>query len=501
MKKIYLLGILVVMLSGCDHFLDRTPYDNMDEDIVFEKLEHVQGALYGVYDAISHENYYGRQVYAYEAAKGPDFYVNSGTGNRFERENGYQESSSSGGFAIDTWEQLYGVVKATTNIIGRIDNVPGNEEEKKRIKGEAHALRGLTYFDLMRMFAYPPIFSCPGGAKYEDKYKKGVPVVLTIEELNSVITTPIGRSDAATCYEKILHELNQAKTCLKGMPVKQGEISYYAVCALLSRVYLYLGKWEEAITEGELALGGKSKMMDYSEYKTNYYKPFCKENIWELAYTATDNLSTAALNYIIRYPTIDNPEDPKDGKVSAKQGYAANSINSLWMNIVKKDAKDVRRYLNCDNRKGKGCRRYIGDPTHYQHNIPVVCLAEVYLNLAEAYAESSRPNGLKTALDYMNEVHEARTDETFEGGLLTKQELIDAILLERRKELVLLGHTYWDCFRRAIPFKRERKGCVTAANENIDYTLPQVVYPIPENEMDANPNIRGEQNPGYAPYQ
>lgn len=43
MKKIYLLGILVVMLSGCDHFLDRTPYDNMDEDIVFEKLEHVQG--------------------------------------------------------------------------------------------------------------------------------------------------------------------------------------------------------------------------------------------------------------------------------------------------------------------------------------------------------------------------------------------------------------------------------------------------------------------------
>ena len=242
-------------------------------------------------------------------------------------------------------------------------------------------------------------------------------------------------------------------------------------------------------------------MMDYSEYKTNYYKPFCKENIWELAYTATDNLSTAALNYIIRYPTIDNPEDPKDGKVSAKQGYAAYSINSLWMNIVKKDAKDVRSYLICDNRKGKGCRRYIGDPTHYQHNIPVVCLAEVYLNLAEAYAESSRPNGLKTALDYMNEVHEARTDETFEGGLLTKQELIDAILLERRKELVLLGHTYWDCFRRAIPFKRERKGCVTAANENIDYTLPQVVYPIPENEMDANPNIRGEQNPGYAPYQ
>ena len=120
----------------------------------------------------------------------------------------------------------------------------------------------------------------------------------------------------------------------------------------------------------------------------------------------------------------------------------------------------------------------------------------MYLTLAEAYAEDDK---LPIAISYLNNVTEMRLDSTF--LVSTKTQLISDILKERRKELVMEGHTFWDHFRRAIPFDREEEGNVNSESAHIDFiTQHQVVYPIPQNEMESNPNIRDQQNPGYEPY-
>lgn len=500
MKKYYIFFVLFLLVNaGCDDFLDRKSFTQMDEGEVFKTVANLQGALTGVYDKLSDADFYGRHIQAYEASKGPDFFVLSSSGNRYEKENAYDETSSSAGFATDTWSKFYNTIKATILIIDQVDQAEGTDAEKGRIKGEALALRGLTYFELMRNFAYPPIFSFPGKSRYADQYKFGVPVALTIVDLKRIEEKPEGRKDAKYCYEEVIvKDLTAAKDLLKQYGQGEGKyLSYPAVCALLSRVYLYMEKWEAA---RDVALEGLSatnaKMIEYKEYANNYYKPFGNESIWELQYAETDNNGTNALNYLLRYQTVDKPGDPKDGQVASEVGYGAYGLQDAWVDLVKEVEGDARTYLVCKTRDGyNGCRKYIGNP-HYLHNIYMVRLPEFYLNLAEAYAELGSPE----AAEMLNNVYEKRTDKEFDATGLDKAGLIGAILKERRKELVLEGHTFWDYFRRAIPFDREPEECIDNSTSHIDYTRPQVVYPIPEQEMDANPAIRKEQNPGYSEY-
>jgi hypothetical protein len=122
---------------------------------------------------------------------------------------------------------------------------------------------------------------------------------------------------------------------------------------------------------------------------------------------------------------------------------------------------------------------------------------------AEAYSET--PGQETMALNYLNQVYSNRTGTTLTG--LTGQSLRDAIFNERRRELALEGHSIWDYLRKNRSFTRDASHFTVVT---IDPTTPagrdaelfhKVVSPIPITEMDANPNIRDQQNPGYAPYQ
>ncbi|TVR37053.1 MAG: RagB/SusD family nutrient uptake outer membrane protein, partial [Balneolaceae bacterium] len=62
---------------------------------------------------------------------------------------------------------------------------------------------------------------------------------------------------------------------------------------------------------------------------------------------------------------------------------------------------------------------------------------------------------------------------------------VDQILAERRVELAFEGHRLFD-------IKRTR-GSVGAFPWNADI----LVFPVPQREMDANPALEGQQNPGY----
>ncbi len=496
-NKILLFTLLIALFAGCDDVLDKTPYTSVPTETLFEDIEGANITLIGVYNALSSSDYYGRLMYAFEGSKGPDFYVED-TGNRFQEENGYRESSTLDAYANDAWDQIYSVVMLCNNILHYIDLIDADADEIAAVKGQALALRGLAYFDLMRLFAYPPTFSVPGGDNYADKYKWGVPLMISKEDNEAAVKNPPVRSDAQTCYQQIVTDLQAATVNLQDYSNGTFFISGRTANALLARVYLYLGDWNNAISVGEQALGDNS-MLKYSDFKTKYYIPLNSENLWELGYSSTDNLGSNSLNSLIRNPTIDDPSSPDDGKIAEDVGYAGYGGNVYLRAVLNEVDGDVRQYLICDNELGKntGIRKYIGDGNHAVHNIYMVRLPEVFLTLAEAYAEQG--TNLDKAVEYLNNVYEARTNIEYTAPATTDI-LIADILKERRKELVLEGHTFWDHFRRAIPFDREAEGNVSSDVAHIDYTQAQVVYPIPMNEMEANPNIRDQQNPGYAPY-
>ena len=112
-------------------------------------------------------------------------------------------------------------------------------------------------------------------------------------------------------------------------------------------------------------------------------------------------------------------------------------------------------------------------------------------------AEAAYHTGNAAAKQYLNAVATQR-DPDFAGYNSTGAALLEDILLERRKELAFEGHRYWDLAR----YNRD----VERVNLEDNYTgVPLVIeadnfrriLPIPQSELDANPNIRDQQNPGY----
>jgi hypothetical protein len=130
-------------------------------------------------------------------------------------------------------------------------------------------------------------------------------------------------------------------------------------------------------------------------------------------------------------------------------------------------------------------------------NIKVIRLSEVYLVAAEAALRKSTPDA-ELAAEYLNEIRkrapslEPATAETVS---------LDMILDERSKELVCEGHRFWDMIRnnRTIYFD-DFLGNVnlTDREHSIDRTSHLTILPIFTAELNANPDIAKQQNPGYS---
>jgi hypothetical protein len=119
--------------------------------------------------------------------------------------------------------------------------------------------------------------------------------------------------------------------------------------------------------------------------------------------------------------------------------------------------------------------------------------AEMYLIRAEARAMQG---GAKTvgALEDLNTLRAARINN-YVPEVLAGAALMDAINKERQKELFLEGHRWFDLKRTTRTITRT--DCGTANTCTLAPTSRTWVWPIPTGEIDANPNMAGQQSPGY----
>jgi hypothetical protein len=120
---------------------------------------------------------------------------------------------------------------------------------------------------------------------------------------------------------------------------------------------------------------------------------------------------------------------------------------------------------------------------------------EMYLIRAEARAESGNFTGAGSAESDLNDLRAARIDSYAPVTFVSKAEAIDAIILERFKELAFEGHRFWDLKRRGLPVERFGADAPTTTGATLPANNFRFVIPIPEIEMQANSLMI--QNPGY----
>ena len=512
MKRLFIILYSVTALtvcSGCDSLLDKPSYTGLEGENVTTTQEGLSLLLSGIYDAVSHYSYYGATLYLYDATKSPDFYMRDvGGGFSFKTENAYTTSSNVNGNSRNLWLKCYNVIRNCTILLESIDDATGTIENLRKIKGQAYALRALAYFDLLRCFAYPPKYSCTWGSSYQDMFALGVPIINSMAMAYNIKDHTVTRSSADECWHMVADDMEKAFNLLEDSETEQGHIGPAAALALRIRIALYMEDYKGVVDFGKKWLNlyeGNYSMIPYEGYSSHYYQAFNSESIWEIKYSEIDNLGGNSINYWVRKQTYNIPGSPLDGTVSKDVGYAKLGLTSgtasSAIECLNAYSGDVRKYLICTLgipfSDALSLRKYVGIPYHSVHNIPVVRLPEIYFNLAEAYYKRANYNAAREMLSKVTSVR--RRDNSPSVSKL------EDILDERRREFMLEGQNYFDYFRNGRNIaNRPIIGCITSSTTitfgNATGLGIRAVYPIPLDEMTANPAIRNQQNPGYAPY-
>ena len=176
--------------------------------------------------------------------------------------------------------------------------------------------------------------------------------------------------------------------------------------------------------------------------------------------------------------------------------YASQQLVDLY------SADDVRTSVLITGTTKSGApativNKYPNATNSDRDNLKVIRLSEVYLVAAEASLPDDEPG----ALNYLNLLVSMR-DPGFAGYASGGAQLLNDIVQERRKELAFEGNRLFDLNRLKLPIMRiDNAGAIPAGQNNINLTIPYAdyrrIYPIPLSEIQANPNIAGQQNPGY----
>ena len=475
-KYIYMGSLLIATTSCGNEWLNLEPSTSIETETSINILSDVEFTLNGIYsDMQSSDAYSGRLVYygdvtgddmqAVSLSKRTGDYYNLG----FTKDNGPSSH----------WKNLYSFIQNTNLILNNIDRIDATDDEEYRddLKGQALAIRGMALFDLTRIFGYP--YTKDNGASL------GVPIVSKSEGIES----KPARNTVAECYTQVISDLTAAVSLLSG-DFNKGKINKWAAMSLLSRVYLYKGDNANALAMAEAAIEGAEdegwELWSHDDYAL----------AWAEDATA---IAPGEVLFEIVNTTTDSPGKESMGYLNSKSGYDDMCITSSFYALLLEDPDDVRlKLLSFDGKKYAYVFKYQPQEGEViqDANVPLIRLAETYLNAAEA---AVKLGDNETAVKYLDPiVRRANPDKTVEGMTLT----LEDVLNERRKELVAEGHRMFDIIRNGMTVERFdvsnsaiKNTKHFSKNLEFDWNFHKIVLPIPKAEMDTNPNMA--QNPGY----
>lgn len=461
----------MVVFTSCENFLYQEPKLAQTNELTLSTFDGIDKAIGAAYGPLYSANWYGRNFPVTADLKGGNAKLSPISSGRFTTEylwNNVPDATS------NLWATAYVTIARVNNALSsleELDEAGITEEQINSLKGEAYFLRGLAYFDLVRLFAQQYSSGADGA---------GVPVVLVTE-----IGTP-ARNTVGEVYDRIIEDLEWAANFLEqASPTRsvtdaKAIASSWAAKALLSRVYLYKEDWQKAADYAtEVIESGAFSIASDKEFTTAVNGGIWgaltggPEIIFEV-FGAEGNANHANWD-VISY-------------ILSPEGYGDVGASMDLINLYEEG--DIRANLfrnTADHPNDFWSLKYPGkDGNLREDNIPVLRISEMYLNRAEAINKGATIEGV-TAADDINMIRTNR-------GLATVSSVTIAdIYNERRKELCFEGHHMFDLARS----KRElvRNDYEGAVNKNVPFPDHRWAMPIPKAEIDANPNM--VQNEGY----
>jgi hypothetical protein len=461
MKKIiYIIFILsLVSLSGCKKFLEQEPYNRISVQDIFKDFEGALTTLVGCYDNLRSSPYYLRDFYIYPELTGGNVKYSRPANRLLERSYRFLNDSLDNDMG-NFYETAYSTIYNCNNILSNIDKVAdATQGQKNRLLADALVIRALAHFDLMRVFAQPYNFT-------SDASHQGV----NLRTVNTSVILPVGAPQTAKeVFNQVVFDLDSAinlypkSVAVHTNGVDRTWLSQDAARALLSRVTLYKQDWARTIAlSNTLISSNRYPLVSTSQYVASWSKKnISSESIFELAFG--NRIGGSLGDYY-------NPTNALRGHLATSEDlmrlYSLNDVRDSGSMFVRVNLAGISyRYT----------RKYQG-MNDSANNIKIIRLSEVYLNRAEAYAETG---DLASALADLNVIRKRANPAATNFVSTNKQLIIDEILVERRRELAFEGHTFFDLARRN---KNISRGDCTGTNCSFNYPNPKYAVPKPINQ-------------------
>jgi len=487
----FILVFLAVMASGCEDFLDKELQGSLTQSSFPVTKEDALLATNAVYASVR-SWYYNSGGYPILDIMSDDAHKGSNPNDQLATVGPYDNFNiTPTQDGLDRWwATLYEGIKRANVVIEKVPSIQMDTVLRNRYVAEACFLRGLFYFDAVRAWG-------------------GVPLVTTLNP-----PLKLKRATANEIYQQILSDLTYALANLKEkseLPAQdQGRATKGAARALLAKVYLFRHDFVnaekyalEAIHSGEYDLepvytdangvngeNGPESVFEIGALQIEGYENGGNQ------YANTQGVrGTPNRGWGFNRPSEDlrnsfEPGDPRLEGTIIDLGQVIDGVLILGDGTTPDVTKDDQGNIierECYNRK-------VWIPgtttvTQWGHHRRLIRYADVLLMAAEALNENDKPD---QALIYLNRVRErARQGNNTilpDITVTQKDQLRDIILDERRHELALEGHRFWDLVRTGkAPEVLGPLGFVTGKNE---------LLPIPQNEIDISQGTL-EQNPNY----
>jgi|TARA_R100000479_G_scaffold85403_1_gene41534 hypothetical protein len=470
--KISILLFIAGIFSSCDDELDQVPFDAFGTENAYETAADFENAVRGVYSALTRGGLYGSSD-AGSMLSAPDVLSDNVTLSQYGRftKSGlhnftYNPTSST---LRGTYTDAYVLIYRANLLLANVDGFEG--ENKQNIIAEAKALRALAHFNLVTYFGKIPTQSGDANSSLGVAY---------VTEPDPNIEPE--RETVGAVYQKIVADLTDAVANINA-DNGEGRMGKDAVNTLLSRVYLYMGEWQNAANAASNVSATVAPRADVV-------------GVW------TDE-NQSGLTFFIpnEQPILGN-----NIGVTWSQGPPVNLIPEYVVsfelyNLFAED--DIRKEAytfqgEADGLPINAIKKLLGRGTQFngQVDYKIFRAAEAKINLAEALYNLGNEGGARTALDAVR----TKRYETPPSGE-TGTALRDAIRLERRLEFAFEYQRFFDIKRYGQAVNRSNAGDLADGSGTPSETLLlqagnfKFQLPISQGSLNQNPNLR--QNPGY----
>ena len=502
------LGLgLSLGLPSCSNFLDISPQGQQTTDNYYTNADECKAAVMGCYALADQSDWW--QI------DRTRMFGDTGSDDAWKGNSIAGDTRELGEFARFFWQpnnewfdnrytHIYQSIGNCNAALVGIGKAPIDPALQQQLLGELKFIRAYNYFELVKGYG-------------------GVPLVLTpISPADAVV---MKRATAADCYAQIIKDFQEAAAALPEKNARtsadKGRATKGAANAYLAKAYLFTEQWALAQTAAETVINSNQYSLGDFDKVWSVSNPNGVESIFELNYNANQTFNLGTSLTVVMRSRADGGWGFNTPSSNLEQAFG-NDPRRQWTIIKQGDNVGPKTagfdYSNYDtklseNESGRISRKMflpLADrPANEMNHSPLNRIEMRYADLLLIHAEASSKLGQDTkALTSLNIVR-ARANRlnpgTVQPRTSTGAQLLSDIWLERRLELAMEGHRYYDLVRqkRLVDVMTAFNASQRTSTDPYDkgkvkdqISATNNLFPIPTNQIQlSGGNIT--QNPGY----